>query len=123
MHITHSSCAKLIARSRQLLSHLMPELPEVESARKFVEQHCDGLEIVEATVADDDSMRPPPPPPQNLVPSLRSILLLQACWVYSCGHAAEVIQDIQPRDLEAALKGRKLVKAQRKVRCELPDTA
>ncbi len=36
----------------------MPELPEVESARKFVEQHCEGLEIIDVTVADDDSMPP-----------------------------------------------------------------
>ena len=39
----------------------MPELPEVESARKFVEQHCEGLQIVAATVADDDSTLPLPP--------------------------------------------------------------
>ncbi len=39
----------------------MPELPEVESARKFVEQHCEGLEIVDVTVADDDSTPPPFP--------------------------------------------------------------
>ena len=39
----------------------MPELPEVEAARRFVEKHCEGLEIVDATVADDDSETPPPP--------------------------------------------------------------
>ncbi|KAL2643115.1 hypothetical protein R1flu_010702 [Riccia fluitans] len=31
----------------------MPELPEVEAARKFVEEHCLGHPIVRATVADD----------------------------------------------------------------------
>jgi formamidopyrimidine-DNA glycosylase len=40
----------------------MPELPEVEAARRFVEKHCEGLQIVDATVADDNSdLRPTPP--------------------------------------------------------------
>ena len=33
----------------------MPELPEVESARRLVERHCLGKRILKATAADDDS--------------------------------------------------------------------
>lgn len=41
-------------RAKKNLSHrAMPELPEVEAARRAVEEHCLGKKIKKAVVADD----------------------------------------------------------------------
>ena len=95
----------------------MPELPEVEAARRFVEKHCEGLKIVDATVADDNSDPPPHPFPRSPVMSVWPHETPQAQIMTLSCRDAEVIDDIDPRELEAALKGRTLVKSQRKVRC------
>jgi formamidopyrimidine-DNA glycosylase len=96
----------------------MPELPEVEGARRLAERNVVGKTITAATIAEDESAW--------LVAGLSGcnaiVRCIGNCGLRPCCFFAEVIAGISHTDLEQALIGRTLKAAKRRgkqARCEV----
>ena len=119
----------------------MPELPEVEGARRLVKRNCVGKRITKAIIGDDDSesggsralagwqcVRTRTAPTGHRHPPAPLPPLLPTPWRLPPSHhgllsTAEVIAGNAPRELERALEGRSLVQALEAVERELAPAA